>query len=429
MNMESYRAMQSFDVIIVGAGLVGLTLAKSLTAANFSVAIVDANAKANATTQIPELHSFPFQLKELDRFDLRVSALNLYSKFLLERLGIWSHLNAERLSGFRNIHVWEFDGTGQVDFSAEDIQQLFLGYIVENSLLQQAILTTLTTAENLTTFFNQAVVELGAPYATSRGDQRILTLGSGQKIKAPLIIAADGANSQLRDWAGFPMNSWPCQQEAIVTTVVIEKSHQQTAWQVFNTTGILAFLPLPDHAQHHHASIVWSLDSSLSASLKKLNQTEFARALQEAFQNKLGNVEVIDDRLSFPLTQRRAKEYVKPSLLLIGDAAHTIHPLAGQGLNLGLRDVAILTDELIQAKNRQEFLGNLSVLKRYQRRCAGHNFLMQGVMEGLKRFFAQNALPIRWLRNQGMNWVNQLTPLKSQLIELATGLQDIETTD
>ncbi len=402
--------MQSYDVVVVGGGVIGLALASSLAKANFHVAVVDKNSRPTFV--------------EHDAFDLRVSAINLRSKNFLDKLGVWKKINPNRIGDFQGVHVWEADGTGEIAFDADALHLEDLGYIVENSVLQHTLFMALESAPNVTFFYEQSVIDISEPYVASSGEQRFLTLANEQSIEAPLIVAADGAQSQLRQWGEFAVKAWDCAQTAIVTNVVIEKSHQNTAWQVFDTRGTLAFLPLPDRNGKHQASIVWSVVTELANELLRESNAEFSKSLTQALQNRLGEIQCIDSRLSFPLMQRFAKEYVKPSLLLIGDAAHTIHPLAGQGLNLGLRDVLVLSDELVRAKQRQDALGSLYVLKRYQRRCFGHNLLMLSMMEGLKRLFAEEALPFRWLRNQGMNWVNQLSPVKSQLMTVATGMDD-----
>ena len=223
--------------------------------------------------------------------------------------------------------------------------------------------------------------------------------------------------------AGISHQEKSYQQSAIVTTVKTEQAHQHTAWQRFLETGPLAFLPLRScEGDDHSCSIVWSLDDEELDAKMALDDKAFASALARAFEHRLGDIIAVDKRFAFPLRQRHADLYVQPGLALVGDAAHTIHPLAGQGVNLGLMDAAVLTEELIRACQRQLELGELSVLQRYQRRRRGDNALMMGTMSGFKLLFGEPALPVRWLRNTGMNWLNELSPVKNRVAANAMGL-------
>ena len=200
------------------------------------------------------------------------------------------------------------------------------------------------------------------------------------------------------------------------------EDHQATAWQRFLPTGPLAMLPLPGDGQRHYCSIVWSLQDSLVDELLGLEEVAFCAQLQRAIEGRLGRVVASSPRFAFPLRQRHAVDYVKPGIALVGDAAHTIHPLAGQGINLGLQDVAVLAQEVLAGHERGVSPGQLELLRRYQRRRKGENLLMMAAMDGFKRLFEQQALPLRWLRNVGMRGVNQMGPLKQQLMRHAMGL-------
>jgi 2-octaprenylphenol hydroxylase len=209
--------------------------------------------------------------------------------------------------------------------------------------------------------------------------------------------------------------------------VQVERPHQTTAWQRFLPSGPLAFLPLPSAPDAQYCSIVWSLDSSRVDGIQALQAAEFCAALERAFEGRLGRVLGCSRRFAFPLRQRHAVDYVQPGAALVADAAHTIHPLAGQGINLGLQDVAVLAEEVLRARERGEPPGSIAVLRRYQRRRKGENLAMMAAMEGFKRLFEQPALPLRWLRNAGMRGVDRAGPLKHQLMRQAMGLTESGT--
>ena len=232
----------------------------------------------------------------------------------------------------------------------------------------------------------------------------------------------DEALSQLRKLAGLRTREWDYGHHALVCTVETEKPHCGVAHQRFLSAGPLAFLPLASRAGRNYCSIVWSVESAPAQELLALGDEEFKQQLGLAIEHRLGAILACSDRIGFPLRQRHAIDYVQPGLALVGDAAHTIHPLAGQGINLGLQDVAVLAQELLAAHQQGAALGSLAVLQRYQRRRKGENLLMMAAMDGFKRLFAEQALPVRWLRNTGMNLVGGNGPLKRRLMRHAMGI-------
>lgn len=248
-----------------------------------------------------------------------------------------------------------------------------------------------------------------------------LLLQTGERLTTRLLVAADGGQSRVRELAGFATREWSYGQRAIVTTVQTQRAHQNTAWQRFLPTGPLAFLPLPGKEQDC-CSIVWSASNEYAEKLLALDDAAFGEALAEAFEHRLGAIQKLAPRYSFPLQQRHSTRYVKPGVALIGDAAHVIHPLAGQGANLGIQDVHALAEELQRALARGLPPGSTAVLERYQRRRMGSNLLMMGAVEGFKRLFAESSLPVRWLRNAGMRRLDALTPVKSHIMRQAMGL-------
>ena len=238
------------------------------------------------------------------------------------------------------------------------------------------------------------------------------------------MVGADGAQSRLRQWSGLATREWDYDQQAIVCTVRTRQPHQYTAWQRFSPTGPLAFLPLlTESGDEHYCSIVWSQDTAEARRLMALETEQFRLELERAIEQQLGVIESVSRRFAFPLRQRHAKEYVADGLALVGDAAHTIHPLAGQGANLGYGDVSALMGELGRAKELALSPADQTVLARYQRRRKGENLAMMAAMEGFKQLFARDELAIRWLRNTGMRWLDNLAPLKNRIAAEAMGIK------
>ncbi|MFP6799069.1 MAG: 2-octaprenyl-3-methyl-6-methoxy-1,4-benzoquinol hydroxylase [Pseudomonas sp.] len=392
------------DLIIVGAGMVGSALALALQDQGLEVLLVDGG---------------PLSVKPFDpqaAFEPRVSALSAASQRILERLGVWDGIAARRACPYGEMQVWDGSGTGQIHFSAASVHAESLGHIVENRVVQDALLERL----------HDSSIGLlpGARLEQLRrsGDGWLLSLNDGRELRAPLLIAADGANSAVRRLAGCATREWDYLHHAIVTSVRCAKPHQATAWQRFTDDGPLAFLPLAGPECEHWCSIVWSVTPTEAERLMALDDAGFRRVLGFAFEHRLGEVLHADARVCIPLRQRHAKRYVEDGLALIGDAAHSIHPLAGQGVNLGFLDVAVLAEVLLHAAQRGERLGDVKVLSRYERRRMPHNLAMMAAMEGFERLFQADPLPVRWLRNSGLNWVDELPEAKALFVRQALGL-------
>jgi 2-octaprenylphenol hydroxylase len=409
------HSLMKFDVIIIGAGMVGSALACALGSSDIRVAIIEAQ-------QIKT--DWPDHADHIDGYDPRISALTTASQNFLQDIGVWSSVSQQRISAYNHMHVWDAEGTGSIDFNAEEINQAALGHIVENRVTATALLRGIEQHNNLQILSPAKLSTLELHNTGSADSFYHLSLECGRELQAPLVVAADGANSYTRRLAEFEMREWDYDHHAIVATVETERDHQQTAWQRFLPEGPLAFLPLATSASDdkYFCSIVWSAIPSYSENLMALDDDAFSLALANAFENKLGAIKAVSPRFSFPLRQRHAVDYVKPSLALVGDAAHTIHPLAGQGVNLGLMDVKALSEELLRAQQRQLELGSLAVLERYQRRRKAANLSMMVGMEGFKRLFEQPYLPVRWARNAGMRWLDGAAPLKHRLMRGAMGL-------
>lgn len=398
---------QQFDLIVVGAGMVGATLARAMAGSSLRVALLDAMSLEQ-----------PLAARVTDSgYDPRVSALSAASENILGHLDAWQRIPEDGRSAYRFMCVWDGAGTGQISFDAGALGENRLGHIVENWRVQQAVLDSLAETD-VTMLGGQQVREL-----IREADGWRLQMASGEVFRARLVIAADGARSRLRELAGFAMREWDYLHQALVTTVRTEKPHGHTAWQSFLDTGPLAFLPLNDRDGKHYCSIVWSLVPEQAQRIMGLEQDAFLAELETAIEGRLGRVLQADQRHCIPLRQRHARRYVQPGLALIGDAAHSIHPLAGQGVNLGLLDVAELADVLHAALGRGEDYASLAVLQRYERRRMGANLSMMAAMEGFERLFHANALPLRWLRNTGMRWMDGLGGMKIGIVRRALGLQ------
>ncbi|ALO44822.1 FAD-dependent monooxygenase [Pseudohongiella spirulinae] len=398
---------QSFDIIIVGAGMVGATAALALAGSGVRLALLDARP-------LPTVN----QLAD-NEFDARVSAITHGSQRLFEELQVWPQIQQQRACAYTHMHVREADGTGSIDFDASEVHSDSLGHIIENRVIAQALYAKIEACSNIEVL---APARVSALEKDAEGKYLLRTVEAGD-LKAELIVAADGATSPLRALAGIKTREWDYAHQAIVTTVKTTLPHQHTARQIFMDTGVLAFLPLqgdePDAQQF--CSIVWSVQTERAGQLLAMDDEAFCRALTRASEQWLGKVEQSAGRYSFPLRQRHAADYHANNLVLIGDAAHSIHPLAGQGANLGLQDAQALSQELLRALRTGRKLSDPLVLARYQRRRQPHNLGMMAVMEGFKRLYAEQPLPVRWLRNTAMKAVNRLPLLKQQLVREALG--------
>lgn len=401
------------DVVIVGAGIAGAALALALGSSPLSVALIEAQP---VSRQWPDLHD------TLNGFDARVSALTKASQQFLTQLNVWPLMAQQRISAYRYMHVWDAQGTASINFDAHTINQPELGHIVENRLTVSALVHRIVEHSNIQ-LIDATKVECVAACADKSRSLHKLTLSDGRQLCSSLIVAADGANSRIRELACFTTREWDYGHNAIVATVQTREGHRQTAWQRFLPQGPLAFLPLKTSTgEQHFCSIVWSALPQYADNLMSLNEQAFMQALGEAFECKLGDIVGASRRFCFPLRQRHAVDYVKPGIALIGDAAHTIHPLAGQGINLGLMDARVLAEELLRADRRQLDVGDLFVLQRFARRRKTDNLLMMATMEGFKRLFERPELPVRWARNAGMHWLDKRERLKHKVMRAAMGL-------
>lgn len=391
--------MKSYDVVIVGAGMIGLSMALALKNADMRIAIIDASTGDSELSEQPQL---------------RVSALNLATQTLLKNLGVWQQIVDARAQSYQFMHVWDQDSFADIHFSHEQVQQPFLGHIVENNVVRNALWKAAESEHSIDIFAPVRIDKLGLGQQAS-----FISLESGDMLSAKLVVGADGANSLVRREAAFPLTFWDYDQHAIVATVRTELAHGNTARQVFTPQGPLAFLPLyePDLC-----SIVWSQEVSQAQALLQVDEQAFSRALYTAFDGKLGNIELVSQRQSYPLKMRYARQWVNDRVALIGDAAHTIHPLAGQGANLGFLDAAALAQTLLRLHIEGKDIGLVKHLRHYERWRKTEASKMIAGMEGFKRLYAGQHPLKKLVRGLGMAAVNKMPFAKHSIIQQAMGL-------
>ena len=400
-----------FDVIVVGAGMVGLTVASLLQDSQLRVALVDKNQVPTGTKA--DEH-------DQTKFDARVSALNASSREIFMQLGVWNLIEKERHCDFHKMHVWDADGTGSIMFSADDLAVPRLGTIVENSLVVDALMQHLKWKGDVELFCPCSVTSLN-----EFDDWITLNTAERRVLRAKLVIAADGANSKIREFSKFRVREWEYNHHAIVATVRTEMPHQKTALQRFMPTGPIALLPLSSDAGvgcQEYSSIVWSAEPSYAQSLINLSDKDFCRELTKCSEASFGEVTYCGPRYLFPLRQRHSVNYSKSRVVLVGDAAHSIHPLAGQGVNLGLLDAEALSKEIKRGLSAGREVSDPVIMNRYQRARKVDNLGMMALMEGFKRVFEADTLAVRWLRNFGMSSINDLRSVKKFLARRAMGL-------
>lgn len=387
------------DVLIAGGGMVGSALGCVLAQEGFQVAVIE---RREPKLDWPE-----------DEVDLRVSALTWASQQILQNLGAWERMSELRISPYRGMHVWDAGGRGSISFDAAEIGEPDLGHIVENRITQLALWERLGTLETAHRLCPDSIDRLELQESPVRA-----VLMSGTVVEADLVVAAEGATSPVREMAGIASSGWAYDQHAIVATVWPEEHAGEVARQRFMSTGPLAFLPINDG----RVSIVWSTSPEEAERLMALDDSDFCAELTEASERMLGEVTRVGPRGVFPLKLRNADHYVQPGLALVGDAAHGIHPLAGQGVNLGFLDMAALVDVLLEARKVGRPLGSMTTLRRYERARKGANIAMLGAMDMFKRLFSNQNPPLTLIRNIGLSLVNAAGPVKNVIIRRALGL-------
>lgn len=383
-----------YDLIIVGAGCVGAALALSLAGTGLSIAVIEQRAPRDAEA------------------DPRAYALSLASQGLLGTLGVWAAIQ-DRAGAYREMQVRDAEGAGAIHMDCAEIAAEALGWIVGQEVLAAALWARMQACADITLLHPAVLEALMLEDTAAR-----VRLADGRELTAALVVGADGAQSRVRALAGMTVERRPYAQRAITCTLRTEYPHGETARQRFLPGGPLALLPRHDG----NCSLVWSTSDAEAARLLALDTTAFCAEVERASAAVLGRVLDCGPRAAFPLVRQHAPEYTRARLALVGDAAHTVHPLAGQGVNLGLMDVAVLAEEIKTTHRAGRDLGATTHLRCYERARKSENLLMMGAMEGLHRLFTAEWPPLRLLRNAGLSFTDRLTPVKRTLMEKATGL-------
>lgn len=385
------------DVAIVGGGMVGGALALGLAQHGFTVTVIEPS-----TPPAFDASAAP---------DVRISAIGASSVALLKSLGVWEAMRAMRVHAYRRLETWEWE-SAHVTFDAAELKLPELGYMVENNVLQLALWQALEAHQQVTLRVGAALQAIQRePTGTT------LRLSDGSECAAALVIGADGANSQVRQLAGIGVQAWQYQQSCMLISVQCANDPGDSTWQQFTPTGPRAFLPLFDH----WASLVWYDTPARIRQLQAMSMPQLQQEIMRHFPSRLGQVTPLNAG-AFPLTRRHAMQYVQPGLALVGDAAHTIHPLAGQGVNLGYRDVDALLDVLAEAKSHGETWAGLSVLECYQARRRADNLMMQSGMDLFYAGFSNDLAPVRVLRNIGLMAAARAGVVKRRALKYALGL-------
>jgi len=387
-----------FDIVIVGGGLVGASLAASLRHSGLSLALVESQCS-------PVLPEDP----ELNDWDPRIYAISPGSRRYLEEAGAWDHLATHRVAPVEEMRVFG-DASSKLEFSAYEMGVPELACILENRELQHALWQVLRHQDNLTLLHPARCASLAVGEHAAE-----LALQDGRSIKAKLVVGADGRDSWVRNQVGLGTSTpGDYRQHGVVANFTTERPHRGIAYQWFQPDGILALLPLPDN----RVSIVWSVTPEKSAELLALTHEELCTKVAAAAQHTLGEMQVITPAAAFPLRLLVLPQISAPRIALIGDAAHNMHPLAGQGVNTGFRDAQQLVKTLLERGGCAD-CGDAQLLRRYDRKRKEDIYSMQATTYGLKHLFNNDDPVLRKLRNLGMDATNHLTPLKKLLVQHA----------
>lgn len=390
---------EKFDVIVVGGGMVGATLAAALAHSNLSIAVVEATE--------------PDSFDAVQDYDLRVSAVSIGSQRMFEAVGAWQAMLDKRACPYRRLLVWDGEGGGETLFDSGDIYQPLLGNIVENRLIQLSLLEVIKGRENIQWLCPEKVKTV-----SEKKDEISVGLESGKTLSAKLLVGADGANSAVRRLCDIEIDKQPYNQHALVATIETELPQQDITWQRFVPSGPQAFLPL----KGNRASMVWYNAEDEVGRLKALDDNAFRDEMLAAFPERLGGIRKVVERGSFPLVKSHAVNYVKNRVVLIGDASHTIHPLAGQGVNLGLMDAAVLADIVLPLNASGKDFGTLKALRKYERARRGYTIAMICAMDVFHNVFKERPLPVRLLRSAALDFAGKVGPVRNLAMKYAMGL-------
>ena len=388
------------DIVIVGGGITGSSLACLLGEAGFSIILLDNDIKSEHT---PE------------NKDPRVFAITIASERILRKAGAWFFINKENISPFRRMHVWDKNGNGEIHFESASICEPTMGYIIPHRDILDALHKRICDLENVRHIKGVLPIKIKV-----EADSAILDCNNGQQFETKLVVAADGSNSKTREFLNIHYQKYDYKQSAIASIVTSEIPHDEVARQRFSNDGPLAFLPMKNP---YESGIVWSSSPQRIDELFKFDKATFHSELEAAFDNKLGKIIESSERKVFPLSRAQAEHYVQPRFALIGDSAHIVHPLAGLGANLGLLDTASLAETLIDSFNLDRDIGRLQALRRYERWRKGENRQMMYLIDGFKYLFENQFQSVQWLRNFGLDIIDEMPIVKNAIMMRAMGLK------
>ena len=398
----------TYDVLIVGGGMVGGMLACALACSTEAKAagrpLKIAVLEASRPTE--------FLPGSQPEYSIRVSAVSVATERMFQRVGAWQGVVNRRACPFTEMAVWDGEAGGETRFDAKDIHADHLGHIVENDVLQLALFEQLEQSDTVNLY---CPARLDSFHKDSDGVH--VTLDDGRRLSARLLVGADGARSKVRSLAGIDVERFSYPQHALVATIETELAQQSITWQRFKPTGPEAFLPLCGH----RASMVWYHDEETVARLEALDDDAFANEMETQFPTELGSIRRVVQRGSFPIAKAHAERYIDDRVALIGDAAHTVHPLAGQGVHLGLLDAAALAEVIQDAVDESRDPGSYKTLRRYERWRRGENALMINVLDGFYHAFKPQPALVQRLRSAALDVANQAKPVKHFLMRHAMG--------
>lgn len=392
--------MQSVDIAIVGGGMVGLALAAAFKDTDLRIAVIESRVPDSELADLP---------------DVRVSALSRSSENILRNLGAWNGIVERRAAPYSAMEVWEQDSFARIEFDAQKLAQPDLGHIVENRVIQLSLLEQVKKQSNVSLFMPAQCSSMAVGES-----EAWLTLDYGHALTAKLVVGADGANSWVRKQQDIPLTHWDYGHSAVVANIWTAETHDKVARQIFTRQGPLAFLPM---GESNMSSIVWSTEPNRAESLVSMSDEEFNKSLTAEFDARLGLCEVVGQRFAFPLKMRYARDFAVERVALVGDAAHTIHPLAGQGVNLGLLDAASLAQEVMTLWRKGEDIGTKRNLRSYERWRKSEAAKMIAAMQGFKDLFAGDNPAKKLARGIGMALVGQLPGAKDEIMKRALGLK------
>lgn len=387
-----------YDLAIVGGGIIGLTLACALKDSGLSIALIEAK---------------PYSVAAMKG---QAYAVHLSSKLILEGIGIWDKI-LPQIEFFRSVRLSDADYPGVVEFQPTDLGTDVLGYVAEHQALLTPLQEFMQQCANVEYLCPAEVVQTG--YQPDGVEISLLVEGVSRNIRTRLLVAADGARSRIRTIAGIKTQGWQYWQSCIVAFVKPEKPHNNIAYERFWSSGPFAILPLPGN----RCRIVWTAPHAEAKALVGLDDEQFLAELSRRYGDQMGELQLEGSRFVFPVQLMQSDRYVLPRLALVGDAAHCCHPVGGQGLNMGIRDAAALAQVVQSAYNQGEDIGNLQVLKRYERWRKRENLTILGFTDLLDRVFSNNFLPVAIARRCGLLILNLVQPLKKYALQLMTGLR------